>query len=471
MTFPFHFAIPGIWPTQAPWLYTANFGAPAQNHPMASYFPQDMLYELWRSYNTPPEPPTAPAPPPAVPAPNGENTMPSAGANQDDGPPEIPPTNTPPPAMPPVMAHYSVVHTVQYSPWSPTLGDERAESVVIGTCGTLYEANELAMKEVYEKYGNLAHIGRAAWDPPSPTWLRKAGTGRWPNTWKIEEVYSQYPLMVLDQQDENRSRYASNYYPIASGHRHIVNPLPYYCTSMMEGTLMPTLSPKDRAPPPDGLPVFPPSPLSYRLAGQQQNYLSPPPAALSAAPHVSIKKAKISPHPAQILGRKYLDRLSRLEDEVYPLKLVRELARISDTASFPRNEESVFGVIHVNISLARNLTIENIGTYTTAKAANDRVLDFWDQKYGTGTTTSTPGSAEADTMIMRFEHIEESDNRPTHVSRCQKPNYPSSSGVLEDSSYWVITNNCLSLNNKSDEEERKVYVVTSHLRDQGIHGC
>ncbi|KAJ8126258.1 hypothetical protein O1611_g7382 [Lasiodiplodia mahajangana] len=472
--------MPGFWPTQAAWSYNSEFGAPTPNHPMASYFPQDMLYELWCSYNTPPGPTnTAPTQPTSGPIPSEENPVPNAEANQEAGPPagapppDIPPTSTPPAvaspaAVPPIMTYFSVVHTVQYSPWSPTLGDGRAESVVIGTCGTLHEANELAMKEVYEKYGNLAHIRRAAWDPPSPTWLRKAGSGQWPNTWKIEDgklsfslvnMLLQYPPRRLHWQDENQSRHASSYYPTASGHQLIANPLPYYDTSMMRNTFAPTLSPQDRAPPPDGLPALTPSLLSYGPARRLQNDIST---------SFSTKETEGPSYLTRILQGKYFDRLSKLEDEVYPLKLVRELARISDRPSLGK-EKSVFGVIHVNTSGGKDLIVENIGTYTTAKAANNRALDFWDQKYGTGNPTGFLLNANVDAIVVKFDHIEEPDNHSFHTSRRQNPNYPSLSGILEDSSNWVITNNCLSLSHKSVERERRVYVVISHLRDQGIH--
>jgi hypothetical protein len=78
-----------------------------------------------------------------------------------------------------------VVHTIQFTPWSPTPWDQQTESQVVGKCNTLREANELAIKEVYEKYGGLAHVGRALLHPPNPGWIRKAGTGTWPNTWNL----------------------------------------------------------------------------------------------------------------------------------------------------------------------------------------------------------------------------------------------------------------------------------------------
>ncbi|KAI1133190.1 hypothetical protein F5Y10DRAFT_229609 [Nemania abortiva] len=246
------------------------------------------------------------------------------------------------------------------------------------------------------------------------------------------------------------------------------SPLPYGA-SVIGGTSTPTLSPSDRAPPPDGLPDLSPSPLSYRSIGQPQNPLFSSQTALSASRDIFSGVNGSSPHSARILRGKHLRRLSELENEAYPLKLVRELARISDEPLFLGKGKPVFGVIHVNNSVGKNLTVENIGTYTTAKAANDRALDFWDQKYGTGTLTGSPVSGEANTRFMKFEHIEEPDGYPPQVPPRQKLSYPSRSGVLEDNSHWVITDNCLSLNHKSDKGEKKVYVVISHIRDQGIH--
>jgi hypothetical protein len=204
MTYPYHFSIQGIWSIEGAWSYTPLHLAPAgycgvaEEYTMASYFPQEMLYELWCSYNSiPPELVTAPAPPTNNSAPSAAaESAPNSDANQDTNPqPDVPPVNLPPAGPLPAETRYSVVHIVQYSPWSPTPGDERAESQIIGTFKTSHEANELAMKEVYEKYGQLAHVGRAAWDPPNPTWLRKAGAGAWPNTWKIEDGLLSFSLV------------------------------------------------------------------------------------------------------------------------------------------------------------------------------------------------------------------------------------------------------------------------------------
>ncbi|KAI0874641.1 hypothetical protein GGS24DRAFT_516348 [Hypoxylon argillaceum] len=195
---------------------------------MEWYFPQDMHFELWHSYGIPPASAAAPAAQGSEDMPHADtNTAPPAEANEDAGSPvaappaAAPPTEAPMPAAPPAEAppataapqgaappagvpppeilqaeaRYSVVHIIQYSPWSPTPVDERVESCVIGTCRTRREANELAMKEVYEKYGELAHLDRGPWDPPSPTWLRKAGAGAWPNTWKIDDGLLTFSLV------------------------------------------------------------------------------------------------------------------------------------------------------------------------------------------------------------------------------------------------------------------------------------
>lgn len=139
---------------------------------MEAYFPKEMLEELLNSSEQEAEPAAAPSAPAGGSAPSGE-------AAQD--------ANAPADAPPSSEARFDVCHAIQYTPWAPTQIDTRAEYQLVGTCKTLREANGLAMKEVYEKYGELAHVGRALWFPPNPNWLRKAGDRSWPNTWKIED--------------------------------------------------------------------------------------------------------------------------------------------------------------------------------------------------------------------------------------------------------------------------------------------
>ncbi|KAI1192126.1 hypothetical protein F5B17DRAFT_1106 [Nemania serpens] len=139
----------------------AGYFPPAEKHTMEAYFPKEMLDELSNLSERK-----------ADPAPKG-------GAAQD--------TNPQANASPQQEVRFDVCHSVQYAPWSPTPNDVRSEFQVIGKCKTLREANQLAMREVYEKYGGLAHFGMLPWSPPNRKWLRKAGDRSWPNTWKIED--------------------------------------------------------------------------------------------------------------------------------------------------------------------------------------------------------------------------------------------------------------------------------------------
>ncbi|KAI3318271.1 hypothetical protein HD806DRAFT_540352 [Xylariaceae sp. AK1471] len=266
-------------PGQATYMYTpsnlppAGFVGLAEEHPMQSYFPQEMFLELWRSNdNIPPAPALAAAAPVSDPAPNNNQPVasaseptptsvapapspaPNAEANsngnqeqsqngnqdgiQDENQTEnevpVPnlagnndtqaasaPAPTPaapesnpqenaanPPATPNADAEatvaipatkYNVYHIIYYYPWAPTPKDERAEYQIIGKYENLREANERAVKEVYEKYGGLAHAGRAHLQPPNSGWIRKVagrGTETWPNTWNVEDGRLNFHLVV-----------------------------------------------------------------------------------------------------------------------------------------------------------------------------------------------------------------------------------------------------------------------------------
>ncbi|KAI1149736.1 hypothetical protein F4825DRAFT_429161 [Nemania diffusa] len=211
-----------------------------------------------------------------------------------------------------------------------------------------------------------------------------------------------------------------------------------------------SLRPINHAPARDGLPApsSPPFKIAnkYELAQQQQNepFFSPP-ASIKATHHASPIGAT-TPSVCRVHRDKYHRRLYELQDELYPLKLVQELNRISDEPHFPGR-----------------------GKYT-AKAANNRVLDVWNQKYGTGTSTGTLSSDKTDKRFMGFEQGKMPEGYSPLVSPGQTLDYPSLGGVLADNSHWEIKNSCLSLSHKSDEGEKTVYVVLSRMRRQGIHG-
>lgn len=235
-----------------------------------------------------------------------------------------------------------------------------------------------------------------------------------------------------------------------------------------------SLRPINHAPARDGLPApsSPPFKIAnkYELAQQQQNepFFSPP-ASIKATHHASPIGAT-TPSVCRVHRDKYHRRLYELQDELYPLKLVQELNRISDEPHFPGRGKLVLAVTHVNNSIHKGLLIENVGTYYTAKAANNRVLDVWNQKYGTGTSTGTLSSDKTDKRFMGFEQGKMPEGYSPLVSPGQTLDYPSLGGVLADNSHWEIKNSCLSLSHKSDEGEKTVYVVLSRMRRQGIHG-
>lgn len=174
----------------------------------------------------------------------------------------------------------------------------------------------------------------------------------------------------------------------------------------------------------------------------------------SQSKSVSTQTANGSWHEAQ--APKELRRLDELH-EAYPYKLIRELDRISSEPSLLGQETRVFGVIHVNSSAYKGLTVEHVGTYTSAKAANDRVLDFWDQNYGMKMFT------------VKFEWFKDPESHLSQISCVRKPNDGSSGGVEANNSHWKIADQCLTLSHRSHEEEKKVYAVVSYLRDRGVH--
>ncbi|GAP86331.1 hypothetical protein SAMD00023353_1800790 [Rosellinia necatrix] len=177
------------WYYGAPVAYyaPANPYATGAGHPLESYFPQEMHDEL-KQLNGDAEAEQTAAP----------NTAASAGGAQGDAANEdatstastaktaSAPAPAPAPAPEITNACFEVVHSVRYTPPSPFPGDERTESHSLGKFGTAREANERAMKEVYDKYGGLAHAGKPSWMPPNSDWLHRAG-GRedWPDTWKL----------------------------------------------------------------------------------------------------------------------------------------------------------------------------------------------------------------------------------------------------------------------------------------------
>ena len=154
---------------------------------------------------------------------------------------------------------------------------------------------------------------------------------------------------------------------------------------------MTSLYPNGFSHPSDGLPVSSPYPT---LAADSYE-MFPEATPLPAANSTSLGASNTHLHArSPDVGKNRRQR--ELEDEVYPLKLIRELDRISNELIAASDKKSVFGVVHINSSTGSLPTVETVSTYSTFQAANDRVLDFWDQKNGARMFTDAGFRAEAD---------------------------------------------------------------------------
>ncbi|KAI1820408.1 hypothetical protein F4861DRAFT_545728 [Xylaria intraflava] len=150
-----------------------------KEYPMELYFPQELFYELWRSDSTAAAPTTNDAT-----SGSGENT--ADASDHDNKTSDGDKSEESNAAAAQKEPRFDVVHTIRYTPWAPTPNSLRTESQVVGTCRTIREANDLVLKEVYEKYGGLAHMSMV--QPPNPSWIRRAAAGgTWPSTWKMED--------------------------------------------------------------------------------------------------------------------------------------------------------------------------------------------------------------------------------------------------------------------------------------------
>ncbi|KAI1423264.1 hypothetical protein F5Y12DRAFT_758108 [Xylaria sp. FL1777] len=238
----------------------------------------------------------------------------------------------------------------------------------------------------------------------------------------------------------------------------------FHKTPMIRSTPIAPLHPDGFATLSDGLPVL--GQFSTMMADDYGILPKPAPRQVSAF----IELVKSAPH-SRALNKQQLQRQRELRDEVYPLKLVRALERVPDDESpFVSERKSVFQVVHINSSTGNGRTVENVSTYSTAQAANDRALDFWDQKYGADMfTKATPNPQPDEMSIKKFEHIEESARHIHRPSLRKMTAYRSTGGIPANKSHWAINNKCLSLSQTSDAGERKVNVTILHVREQGIH--
>ncbi|KAI8629487.1 hypothetical protein F5Y19DRAFT_433146 [Xylariaceae sp. FL1651] len=161
-----------------------------------------------------------------------------------------------------------------------------------------------------------------------------------------------------------------------------------------------------------GLPTLPPPPITmysgHETSGQRQSELISEPSSMDSTDH---------PLPTRTAhGRRSLRRCV-LEEEAYPLKLIRELDKISSKLPHISEAKPVFGVIHVNSSTQNGLS--------------------------------------------------EGDDVPYHLSPKSKPIYPTG-GVALNKSHWEIYNKCLSLKHLNEEGESKVFAMISYVQDHGI---
>ncbi|KAJ2983178.1 hypothetical protein NUW58_g6294 [Xylaria curta] len=419
---------------------------------------------------------------------------------------------------------FDVVHTIRYTLLSPTSAEEKTESLVIATCSTLFEANDAAMSEVQERYGGLAHSDVNIFHPPDRNWIREAGTvepspvhilrhqlllvivpkSKRSIKWKtgservLRLVLSLIAASHLALEEIQTANMGSRYLPtnpleeeatqwhqafgspvsfISPENYQRMDQLPLYHTSTIRNPQRRILDFSDLTPPPHGLPTRSLSPIEtaedYDIPGRRQSAIPslpshPPPFSFSpVSSSNSTQDARRLPQ-AWRLDKTQLRRRRELE-EIYPLKLIRELDRNSRDLPRTSKGKPVFCVIHVNKSIDNGLAVENIGTYTTVQAANDRALDFWDQMYGTEMFTDATPIFGIDAIPTKFEHFEELDDHSQHARHHGELVSCSSGGVPANNSYWTIDNKCLSLAHIDYDGEKKVLVVISYVRDQGIH--
>ncbi|KAI0965137.1 hypothetical protein F4678DRAFT_453523 [Xylaria arbuscula] len=245
----------------------------------------------------------------------------------------------------------------------------------------------------------------------------------------------------------------------------MASPSPFHSTSVIASTPMASLYPSGFGIPSDGLPVT--SQLST-MAGDSYGVF-PQQVPQPTPHHTASEAANNAPH-AQYLNKKQLRRQRELKDALYPLKLIRQLDRITND-EWPVGVDGtrIFEVVHIDSSRDSGLTVENVSTYSTVQAANERALDFWDREYGAGMFTRASPHPDLDAVsIKKFEHIEDSGRQANSIS-IPKKHYRSAGGVPANRSSWAVKNKCLSLSHKGRKGENKVYVAVSQLRDHGIH--
>ncbi|KAI0520891.1 hypothetical protein F5B22DRAFT_644632 [Xylaria bambusicola] len=275
-------------------------------------------------------------------------------------------------------------------------------------------------------------------------------------------VNPQYPIARWPWEDveDPRDRYIFCSSP--SDYQFTPNPSPFHSTSFFGRTPMASFYPGSFSNPSDGLPVLSTCPTSMAKSYELLPETDPP-----AAPGYTSFRTDDCAMLARNLDRDH-KRQYQLEDEIYPLKLIRALKRGSDDLPPSWSENSVFGVVHINSLTGSHPTVEIISTYSTIQAANNRVLDFWDQKYGARMFTNATSSPRANATAVMLDDVEKTARCPQSTSdRKMKQNF--SGGVPANKSYWAIKNKCLSLKHRSGAGEVRVYVTISHMRDQGIH--
>ncbi|KAI1820409.1 hypothetical protein F4861DRAFT_523246 [Xylaria intraflava] len=159
----------------------------------------------------------------------------------------------------------------------------------------------------------------------------------------------------------------------------------------------------------------------------------------------------------------------KLEDELYPFRLIRQLNKIPNQTNSVMGDDVVFGVIHVDASKENGLKIEHVGSYSNNKAANDRVLDLWNRKYGTKMFTENPQSTGAGTMSLGRRNMQKIGGRSQYTPSQYISKTLSWGGVPENNSHWTIDHGLLCLEHRDDKGEKKIYAMSSCVRDRGFH--
>lgn len=167
------------------------------------------------------------------------------------------------------------------------------------------------------------------------------------------------------------------------------------------------------------------------------------------------------------LNELQLEHRNRLEDEAYPLKLVRALA--SNRLARVDAGNPVFEVFHFNNTLDSDPIFRSISTYTTIEAANYRVMEFWDRTYGTAMFKDGPLTFDDDILFANLNFTFGPESAGNQIQTPRQPTSSWSGGVPGNNSQWSINNHCLSLSHKCILGERRVHTVAASALNNVVH--